>query len=172
MVKAYFEEVKLDYKIHYVEEKMPLGTAGSLKLIEDFIKDSLIVSNCDIIIDADYHEIVAFHKKKNNDITVVGSFRHFTIPYGICHIQNGGNLVSIEEKPEYDFLVNTGMYILKKSVLRHIPKNKFYNATDLIQAVQDSGGKVGLFPIDEKSWIDVGQWEEYHRTVRLLQMEK
>ena len=168
MIKAYFEEVPSHYKIRYLEENKPLGTAGSLRLLKDISGDSLLVSNCDIIIESDYHEIVEFHKAKENDITVVGSFRHFTIPYGICYIQNGGNLIDIQEKPEYDYLVNTGMYVLQKEVLRHIPKNKIFNMTDLIKCVKSENGKVGVFPIDEKSWIDIGEWEEYRRAIRLF----
>lgn len=168
MIKAYFDEVNPRYKITYVEEKKPLGTIGSLKLLKGKIKDSIIVSNCDIIIESDYDEIVEFHKKNDNDITIVGSFRHFTIPYGVCTIKNGGILTDIVEKPEYDFLVNTGMYIMKKSVIDLIPSNKLFNSTDLIKRVKEKGGKVGVFPIHEKAWIDIGQWEEYHRAVQAL----
>jgi len=168
MVKAFFQETTTPYMIHYVEEKKPLGTAGSLRLIINRIKTSLIVSNCDILIDSDYTELVDFHNEGNYDITIVGSFRHFQIPYGICEIESGGRLKSIHEKPEYDYLVNTGMYIVKKEVLSMIPRNEYYNFTDLINQVKDSGGNVGVFPIDEKSWIDIGQWDEYRRATMVL----
>ncbi len=172
MMRAFFEEVNTGFSIHFVEEKKPLGTAGSLKLLEGKIKKSLIVSNCDIIIDADYNDIVDFHYAKKNDITIVGSFRHFTVPYGICQIEEGGNLVSMQEKPEYDLLVNTGMYVINKSVFKFVKKNKYLNMTSLIDIVKDQGGKVGVFPIDEKSWIDVGQWEDYHRAIRAFELKQ
>lgn len=165
MIKAYFEEVNAPFKIRYIEENIPLGTVGGLKSIEGKIRGDLMVSNCDILIEADYSEILSFHRKKKYDMTIVGSFRHFTIPYGVCTIENGGELLNIKEKPEYDFLVNTGMYILKKKVLSLIPKNQFFNMTNLIAAVKAKGGKIGVFPIDEKLWIDVGQLEEYQRMV-------
>lgn len=168
MVKAYFEEINTAYKIHYLEEAKPLGTAGSLKFLQGKIKDLLLVSNCDIIIECDYSDIVAFHKAKGYDMTIIGSFRHFVIPYGICTLKDGGQLVKIEEKPEYDFLVNTGMYLLKKEVLNLIPKNQFFDMPELIQKLKENDGKIGVFPIDEKSWIDVGQWEEYRKSVREL----
>ncbi|HLD69906.1 MAG TPA: sugar phosphate nucleotidyltransferase, partial [Candidatus Omnitrophota bacterium] len=100
-----------------------------------------------------------------------GSFRHFTIPYGICHMGNGGSLIDIEEKPEYDYLVNTGMYCLSKNVLSQIPRNRPFDITDLIKKVKNSGGGVGVFPVDEKSWIDVGQWEEYRRAIKHLEFD-
>ncbi|MCD4781611.1 MAG: CBS domain-containing protein [Candidatus Omnitrophica bacterium] len=165
IVKAYFEERYSDYHLHYLEETRPLGTAGSLKALPRKFKGSFFVSNCDIIVDCDYSDIYGFHCEKNNDITIVGSHRHFVIPYGVCEIKNGGTLKSINEKPEYDFLVNTGMVVLKRSVLKYIPRNKEFHMTDLISSVQQKGGKVGVYPIDEKSWIDVGQWDEYKKVM-------
>jgi len=50
--------------------------------------------------------------------------KHYTIPYGICKIENGGSLKEISEKPEYDFLVNTGMYVMERNVFNDIPENK------------------------------------------------
>lgn len=171
MIKAYFEETNSEYNIHYVEEEKPLGTAGSLRFLYEKIDSDLIVSNCDIIIDCDYAEIVNFHQTKDYDITVVASFRHFQIPYGVCTIEDGGRLIGLEEKPEYDYLVNTGMYIIKKEMISLIPKNRFFNINDLIKKGQEKKAKIGVFPIDEKSWLDIGQWEEYQKSLRDLKIE-
>lgn len=171
MIKAYFDEINTAYRIHYVEEDQPLGTAGALTFIRDKIKDHVLVSNCDIIIENDYLEIVKFHLTQDYDMTIVGSFRHFTIPYGICTIENGGRLKDIKEKPEYDFLVNTGMYILKKETIDLIPKKTFFNITDLVQRILEREGRIGVFPIDEKSWIDIGQWEELQKSLRDLKLD-
>lgn len=169
MIKAYFEEIDTNYEITFLEEERPLGTAGCLWLLRDKIETSILVSNCDIVIDADYCEIVEFHKAGGHDITIVGSFRHFVIPYGVCKIENGGRLVDIHEKPEYDYLVNTGMTVIKKEALSLIPKNQRFDITDLVRSVKKNGGSVGVFPIDEKSWVDVGQWDEYQRAQRILE---
>ena len=87
--------------------------------------------------------------------------QHDTIPYGVCEIKNGGELKIIREKPKYDFLVNTGMYLLNPESLQYIPENKFYHITHLIEKLQTEGYKISVYPVSEKSWIDVGQWEEY-----------
>ena len=171
MIKAYFEENSAPYKIHYIEEDAPLGTIGALKFLEGKLAGDFMVSNCDILIDADYSEMLNFHRKKNYDITIVGSFRHFTIPYGVCTIETGGRLVGIKEKPEYDFLVNTGMYVFKSKTLALIPSGKHFNVPDLIEKVKEQGGKVGVFPIDEKSWADIGRWEEYQKSLRDLKVD-
>lgn len=170
MIKAYFEEMSKKYIIHYIEEKYPLGTAGSLKFLQAKVKDSLLVSNCDIIIDCDYNEVVEFHKSNNYDITIIGSLKHFVIPYGVCVIKKNGLLINMIEKPEYNFLLNTGMCILKKDTLALIPAKQKFHVTDLVNEVKRKGGKVGVFPISEGSWIDVGQWEEYKKAIEKLRV--
>ena len=161
IIKSYFEELNPPYKIKYLYEDKPLGTAGSLKQLENSLSGSFIMTNCDIIIEADYNEVLKHHVEEDNDITVVTSLKHFNIPYGICEISGKGTLVNIKEKPEYSFLVNTGMYIIKSDVLCHIPQDEFFHITHLIEEVNRKGGKIGIFPINESAWIDIGEWKEY-----------
>ncbi|MBF0531672.1 MAG: CBS domain-containing protein [Candidatus Omnitrophica bacterium] len=165
LIKAFFEEKDVAYKVHFIEEQKPLGTAGSLRLLLGRIRDRVWVSNCDIIIDGNYAEIADFHLKGGYDLTIVGSFRHFTVPYGICRIADGGELEDMIEKPEYDFLVNTGMVLVEKRALRLIPANREFHIPDLIAKIKKKGGKVGVFPVNEKSWIDIGEWEKYKQTM-------
>ncbi len=163
LIKAYFNDLKCNYKINYINEDKPLGTAGSLYLLKNKIKSAFCLSNCDVLIEADYADILAFHQDNKNKITIVGSVKHYTIPYGVCEIKNGGKLKSIKEKPEYDFLVNTGVYILEPEILNLIPDNQFYNTTDLINDCVKKGENLGVYPISEKSWLDMGQWEELQK---------
>jgi len=165
MVKTYFEDFKCDYKINFIEEDKPLGTAGSLKFLEGKIDSPFFISNCDIIIKDDYTKIYDFHKKGDYALTMVASMQHHTIPYGVCEIENGGDLKSITEKPQYDFLVNTGMYLLDPEVLNYIPENEFYHITHLMGKLKKEGLKIGVYPVSEKSYIDVGQWKEYKKAV-------
>ena len=95
---------------------------------------------------------------------------NFRVPYGICEIGNEGKLVSLTEKPEYSYLVSTGMYVLRESTLKLIPENMFFNMTDLIEKVRESDGSVGVYPISEKSWQDTGEWKEYKETVERLSL--
>ncbi len=166
MIKSYFEEMNQKYRITYIEEDKPLGTAGSLKFLEKKLKDPFLVTNCDVIIDSDYGDIINFHTEHKYDLTVVVSCRHYVIPYGVCEIEGGGLLKSIKEKPEYDLLVNTGMYVMNNRILSLVPKNKFFNMTDLISVAKEKNFKIGVFPINEKSWMDIGQWEEYYKAIK------
>lgn len=165
IIKSYFEELNPDYVLTFLYEDKPLGTVGALKQLDGQIKGDLFLTNCDIIIDADYANILKHHKENKNDITVVASLKHYNIPYGICEIENGGTLASIKEKPEYDFLVNTGMYIIDSELLKFIPGNEFFHITHLIEAVQKLGKRIGVYPISENSWIDTGEWIEYKKAI-------
>lgn len=168
MVKNYFESTKKDYKIHYVWEKEFLGTVGGLKLLPSDLGDTFIVSNCDIIVEADYADILWFHQKNKNILTVVGSIQHYKIPYGIVHFEKDGRIKEIREKPEFDFTVNTGVYMLSQKALPYISNNKHLDMTDFIQHLLNEGENVGVYPVSQKSYLDVGQWEEYKKYTEKL----
>ena len=72
-----------------------------------------------------------------------------------------GQLSGFTEKPEMTFKINSGMYILEPHLLHEIPEDKIYNITDLILSVKNRKGKTGVFPVSEKSWKDIGTWDEY-----------
>lgn len=169
IIKSYFEEVQPKYEIKYLYEEKPLGTIGALKQLEGKTKEDVIIINCDVIIETNYNELLKHHKESKNDITLVASLKHYNIPYGICEIENGGELIGIKEKPEYDMLVNTGMYVLKAEVIKHIPQNEYYDITDLIEKIKKTC-KVGVYPISENSWIDTGEWVEYKKALEKIKL--
>jgi len=168
IMKAFFEELNPDYAVDFVEEEVPLGTAGSLNLFKDKFTKSFFVTNCDVIIKADYLDLYNFHQENHYDITLVASMKNYIIPYGTCELNRDGHLKKINEKPEYDFLINTGLYILNPEVLAFIPKNTIYHVTDLIEDATNNGKRIGVYPIDGDAWIDVGQWAEYQKAVERL----
>jgi dTDP-glucose pyrophosphorylase len=167
LLKAFFEDLQPDYRLHYIEEQEPLGTAGSLRFLDGQFNQSFFVTNCDVIVRTDYFSLFEFHKNNNFDLTLVASGKQFIIQYGICKLSPDGSLSHIVEKPKYDHLINTGLYVVKADVLKKIPKNKFYDITHLIDDIMKSGNKVGIFPIEDESWMDVGQWSEYQKTLRI-----
>jgi NDP-sugar pyrophosphorylase family protein len=171
LIKAYFSDFEHKYKINYILENKPLGTAGSLHLLKTKIRKTFFVSNCDVLIEADYADMLKFHSEKKNKITLISSMKNFTIPYGVCEIQRGGILKNIHEKPEHDFLVNTGMYILEPAVLADIPANRFYNMTDLINDYLEKGEKVGVYPVSDKAWLDIGQFEALSETLKKFEVK-
>ena len=168
ILKAYFEELKPDYSVSFVDENEPLGTAGSLQYLRGKFDKPFFVTNCDIIIKADYVNLYEFHQKGEYDITLVASAKEYIIPYGTCELNGDGHLSHINEKPKYDFLINTGLYVLNPDVLKLIPEDKFYHITHLIADAKNQEKKVGVFPIDDDDWIDIGQWAEYKKVMELL----
>jgi dTDP-glucose pyrophosphorylase len=165
MIKAYFHDHDMGYKIKFIDENKPLGTAGSLKLLEGVLDDVFFVSNCDIIVKSNYAEVLSFHNEGDYLITVLGSMKQHSVPYGICEIEKDGKLKSITEKPKFDYLVNTGLYVVNPEVIKLIPKDTYFDMTDLLANLMSKGKRVGLYPISEKSWIDVGQWEDLNNAL-------
>ena len=168
VIKSFFEDLAPPYRVRYIDEDQPLGTAGALRTLAGDVTGSLIVTNCDIIVRTDYADLLRTHRQEEDDVTIVASMKSYNIPYGVCELANGGRLGRIVEKPRYDLLVNTGMYVLRADVLDLIPADRVFHATDLIDAVLARGGRVGVYPISENAWLDTGEWAEYRRTVQAL----
>jgi dTDP-glucose pyrophosphorylase/CBS domain-containing protein len=168
ILKAYFDELQPDYNMSFVDEPEPLGTAGCLRLLNGKFDEPFFVSNCDIIVKTNYQKIYDFHQKGGFDVTLVASTKEYIIPYGTCELNSNGHLSHINEKPQYNFLINTGLYILNPDILPFIPKNKFYHITHLIEEVKNRGKKVGVYPVDDEAWIDVGEWAEFKKATEKL----
>lgn len=166
LIEFYLKEQKLPYSISYFEEDKPLGTAGSLSLLKEQLKETFFVSNCDILIEQDYSEILKFHRDSNNELTVIAAIKNYSIPYGTIETGENGQLLYLNEKPDLTFKINSGMYILEPHLLDEVPNNEFFHITDLIEKIKHRKGSVGVFPVSEKSWKDVGEWDEYVKNIR------
>lgn len=160
MIKSYFNDLKPPYEIYYVEEDMPLGTAGSIKLIKKEFHTPVIITNCDILIEADYAKVFRFHKESGNAMTIISSLKNTIIPYGVLYPKGNGVIASIEEKPQLSHFINTGMYIIDPEYITRIPDHTFYHMTNLTEQLMSEGLKVGMYPISENSFLDMGEFEE------------
>jgi len=168
ILKAYFQETKHKFKLTFIDEHKPLGTAGGLSLLDGKFKKPFIVTNCDTIININLDDLMYFHASNGNDMTLVVSSKEHVVPYGTCKLTKKGYLEKIVEKPKLDFFVNVGLYVLNPVLLKLIPKNKTYDMTDLIKLAKTKKKRISAYPIDDESWIDVGQWSEYHKAVDRL----
>lgn len=163
MIKSYFSDMKNEYEIVYVEEGTPLGTAGSLRLIQGGFSCPFIVTNCDILVHADYGDIYKYHRQAGNVLTIVTSLKNIVVPYGVVHSSENGAVISMEEKPKLSYFVNTGMYVLDPEVVQEIPEDTFFHMTDLADKLLREGRRVGMYPISEDSFLDMGEFEEMRR---------
>lgn len=167
VIKAYFNDAAdPSYNITYLEETDYCGTAGSLCLLKGKIDGTFILNNCDVMIEADYSEILRFHRENKNDMTVICSMKEFRIPYGVVETDQTGGLNFIREKPEFNFLVNTGMYVIESGLIGCIPAGRVFHMNDFINSCKGSGKKIGVYPISEKSWTDIGQMDELFLTLK------
>ncbi len=170
MIKSYFDSERHDYEIRYYMEEKFGGTAGSLKLLEKDIDDLFFVTNCDVIVKFNLSKVIEFHKKQKSSLTILSSIQHHKIPYGVIVYKKGGEVKEISEKPEFTFTVNTGVYLLNKQVLSYIPENMCGDMTDLIDKLIKDKIKVLMYPVNENDYIDIGQWEEYKKSINKLQL--
>lgn len=159
MIKAYFNEIDKNYNIYYFDEETPLGTGGGLFLLKGSIHETFILTNCDILVKEDITKIYNFHKKSNNVITIVCSLQNFQVPYGIVHISDGGGLDAMEEKPTMSFFTNTGCYIVEPEVIEELDGNQAVDFPEIVEKYKKCGRNIGIFPVSEKAWLDMGQMD-------------
>ena len=167
-IEYYLNNLKLGHKLHYIREPLPMGTAGSLSLLKGRLNGSFFVNNCDILIDQDYSEILKYHREHKNELTIVAALKTMTIPYGLVEAGESGQLTDLQEKPDLTIKINSGMYVLEPHLLDDIPQNTEYHITHLIKKVRERNGRVGVFPVSERSWQDIGDWKEFLQTIKKI----
>lgn len=169
VIKYYLDNLLTQYNVSYFKEDKPLGTIGSVSLLKGKISSPFFVSNCDILIDQDYRDVYEYHCSNKNDITIVTSLKSYKIPYGVIEMGQNGLMRSISEKPEMTYMINTGVYILNPDLIDEIPQNEFFHITHLMKKVTERGGKIGCFPVSDKSLTDIGDWNEYSKIISKCQ---
>ncbi len=170
-IKSFFIDNETKREVDFIEEADYYGTGGGLKLLEGKYHDSFFVTNCDIIIEEDYSDIMMHHKEEQNIITIVTAMKNTTIPYGTIEVDESGQVIKMKEKPKFSFLTNTGLYVLEPRFLDKIPKDTFIHITDVIQICLEQGEKVGIYPISEYAWMDMGQMGELEKMRERLGIE-
>ncbi len=153
------------YEFTFFRENRPMGSGGSLSLIRDKIKEPFFVTNCDNILQQDLAEIVEVHRQNKNEMTVVAAVKSMKLPYGNLVVGKDEQVVNVEEKPEFLFRVNTGVYVMEPGLLNEVPDGRYFPITDLMNIIIKRGGRVGCFPITDGSWCDIGNWEDYTKAL-------
>ena len=168
-IKAYFKENEISREIKFVEEQEFLGTGGGLKLLENCVDGTFFMSNCDILIDADYAKILEEHQAAGNIITMVCARKKFEIPYGTIQTDEDGAVVALQEKPGFEYNINTGFYLIEPEFLKKIPDKTFIHITDVIEKCIKEGDRVGTFLINEDDFMDMGQMDELEKMKKRLE---
>jgi len=168
MMQYYLSQLDHKYDVEFFMEDKPLGTIGSVSLLKGKITTPFFVSNCDSINDQDYRDVYDYHIKNKNDLTIVTMVKSFKIPYGVIETGEDGIMTALREKPELNYQVNTGAYILNPECIDEIPEGEFFHITDLMEKIKSRGGRVGCFPVSEGAWHDMGEWPEYLKMIKVL----
>lgn len=160
IVEHFGDGSALGVQLRYLAEDRPLGTAGALGLMER-PKDPFFVINGDVLTNVNFQAMLAFHREQRAEMTVAVQKYDVEMAYGIVQIQKS-LIRQVVEKPKFQHLVNAGIYLLQPSVQSCIPKEKYFDMTDLIQKLIDKGRRVAGFPIWEY-WLDIGNLVEYKK---------
>ena len=156
LIKSYLSERLRNLNINYIEEKKSLGSAGSISFLKKEIYKDFFVINCDTLLNINFKQLYSYHKKRKNDLSIVAANKNFLIPYGCCVLNKNGKLNKILEKKRYSEIVNVGMYVFSSRVLSLFKKNTKIDMDKLIHKILKKKFRVGVFPINENSWIDTG----------------
>jgi dTDP-glucose pyrophosphorylase len=151
--------------IQYVHEETPLGTGGALSLLP-FRDENTLVFNGDILTNLDIGMFLAFHMRSQSAMTIAATQYSFQVPFGVISEKNSF-VTSIDEKPTFSFLVNSGIYFLSKRVFDTLPASGAYNMTDVASNLNQAQQTVSCFPIFEH-WLDVGRPSDYELASKLF----
>lgn len=162
-IKDYFKDGSdKGVSVKYVHEDRPLGTLGSVKLVENLEHDYIMVMNSDILTDIDYNGFFQTFLRSGADMAVATTSYQVDVPYGVMEVDNGNFVNALKEKPRYTYYSNAGIYIIKKELLSLVPHNEFYNVTDLMDKLIEQGKKLISFPI-LGYWLDVGKHQDFEQ---------
>ena len=136
-----------------------MGTIGAASKAEITKHDYVMVINSDLLTNLDYEDFFLDFIAKDAMLSVVAIPYHVEVPYAVIETHNE-NIVSFKEKPTYTYYSNGGIYLMKKACLDMIPKDTFFNTTDLMDLLIAKGEKVSSYPL-RGYWLDIGRHEDY-----------
>lgn len=165
-LEEHFAKPVQGVKVNTVRESKYLGTIGSVRFIDIFYNDTILVMNSDLFTDIDYEDFYLHFKQNDADMSVAAVPYTVSVPYGIMDLE-GRNIKGMLEKPRYNYYANAGIYLIKRELIDFIPQNKFYNATDLIDDLIRLNKSVIRYPING-TWIDIGNPQEYQKAKDLM----
>lgn len=165
-LEEHFAEPVKGVKIDCIKEPQFLGTMGATQFVSKFYNDVILVMNSDLFTNIDYEDFYLHFKEHNADMSVAAVPYSISVPYGIFELE-GRNIKGVKEKPIYNYFANAGIYLIKRELLEAMPKNTFYNATDLMNDAVAAGKTVIRYPITGY-WLDIGSHEEYKKANELI----
>lgn len=165
-IEEHYAESRKGVQVRTFREPKFLGTIGSIKFVDTFYNDTILVMNSDLFTNIDYEDFFLHFQKHNAEMSVAAVPYNVSIPYGILDL-DGREIKGLIEKPKYNYYANAGIYLIKKRALAEIPEDEFFNATDLIEKLIAQNKKVIRYPLNG-TWIDIGNPQEYQKAQDLV----
>lgn len=160
-IEKHFESSREGTRVNCVREPQYLGTIGSIKFINTFYNDTILLMNSDLFTNIDLEDFFLHFKQNNADMSVAAIPYSVSVPYGIFELEER-KIKGVNEKPTYNYYANSGIYLIKRKLLELIPDGVFYNATDFMEKLIREGFSVIRFPL-VGYWIDIGKHEDYRK---------
>lgn len=165
-IEEHYQAPRNGVLIQTVREPKFLGTIGSIKFVPHFYNDTVLLMNSDVFTNIDYEDFYLHFQLHDAEMSVAAIPYNVSIPYGILDLE-GRNIQGLIEKPKYTYYANAGIYLIKRSALKMIPDDTFFNATDLVEKLIEEGKKVIRYPLNG-TWIDIGNPQEYQKAKDLV----
>jgi NDP-sugar pyrophosphorylase family protein len=160
LLRAYFGDgAQWDLDITYSSEKIPLGTAGPISLVQGLDK-TFLVTNGDVLTTLNIRKMVAFHKEKGGIATIAAHRRQVRIDLGVIEWEGDDRVSGYIEKPITDYTASMGVYVFEPRVLEYIPVGQYLDFPDLILKLIASGETVNGYAFDGY-WMDLGRPDDY-----------
>jgi len=165
-LEEHYKERRQHVQVKCVREPKFLGTMGSVKFVDSFVNDTVLVMNSDLFTNIDYEDFYLHFLDNDADMSVAAVPYSVNVPYGIFELA-GRDIQGVKEKPTYNYYANAGIYLIKKKLLDLVPDNVFYNATDFMEMLIAKNHKVIRYPLTGY-WIDIGKPEDYQKAQELV----
>lgn len=165
-LEEHFATPRDGVQVRTFREPKFLGTIGSIKFVDTFYNDTILVMNSDLFTNIDYEDFFLHFQQNDAEMSVAAVPYNISIELGILDL-DGRNIKGLIEKPKYNYYANAGIYLIKKRALAEIPKNTFFHATHLVEKLIAQGKKVIRYPLNG-TWIDIGTPQEYQKAKDLI----
>lgn len=157
VIEALGDGSALGCTVTYLRESAdkPLGTSGSLTLIENLPTEPMIVMNGDLMVEFDASTLLDRHAASSAEVTIgVRTYVH-TVPFGVVEVDGDSTVTAIQEKPDLHAIINTAVYCINPSAIAMLPAGEPSTMPELVQHCLDAGKVVTAWPM-ASDWIDVG----------------
>lgn len=165
-LEKHFATPRDGVQVRTFREPKFLGTIGSIKFVDTFYNDTVLVMNSDLFTNIDYEDFFLHFQMHDAEMSVAAVPYNISIELGILDL-DGRNIKGLIEKPKYNYYANAGIYLIKKRALAEIPEDTFFHATHLVEKLIVQGKKVIRYPLNG-TWIDIGTPQEYERSKELV----